>query len=152
MDDARIIGSPDPSQKYLASQSRHSLMIEVGPVPNGAINGKVLEGTVSLLDTILFHLNSLPTTLSGEVDLYIETQDVKYPVDEKNEIKAYIHSSFQDKDFVAMKGKITPFRSLSGEDIGMDLNQEMYPIFINEVAYYPQHLAFTLCRKTKMKF
>jgi aspartoacylase len=127
-------------------------MIEVGPVPNGAINGKVLEGTVSLLDTILFHLNSLPTTLSGEVDLYIETQDVKYPVDEKNEIKAYIHSSFQDKDFVAMKGKITPFRSFSGEDIGMDLNQEMYPIFINEVAYYPQHLAFTLCRKTKMKF
>lgn len=152
MHDARIIGSPDPAKKYLASQSRHSLMIEVGPVPNGTINGKVLEGTVGLLDTILFHLNSLPRTLSGEVDLYLETQDVKYPVDGKNEIKAYIHSHFQDQDFVAMKGLITPFRSFSGEDIAMELSEEMYPIFINEAAYYPQQLAFTLCRKIKMKF
>ncbi len=36
--DCRIIGSPDPQQKYLAGQSENGLMIEVGPVANGVVD------------------------------------------------------------------------------------------------------------------
>lgn len=150
--DARIIGSPDPHKKYLASQSKHSLMIEVGPVANSVIDPSALEGTIALIDTILQALQDLPTELHGSFDLYEEVQDVPYPLTPQGELNAYIHSNFQGRDFTPVQGEITPFQSFDGQKISMNISQELYPIFINEAAYYPQHLAFTLCQKIKKSF
>lgn len=152
MSDARVIGSPDPNKKYLASQVPSSLMIEVGPVANGVLEPRVLEGTVALLDQILLSLSQAPAAPQGEVELYVEVEDVKYPLDEKGQISAYIHSGFQGKDFTLIEGKYTPFQKFSGEEIVSSTLGPRYPIFINEAAYYPQHLAYTLCEKQLKKF
>ncbi len=152
MSDARVIGSPDPNKKYLASQVPSSLMIEVGPVANGLLDPVVFEGTVALLDQILLSLSVAPASPKGEVELYVEVEDVKYPLDEKGQISAYIHSGFQGKDFVKIEGNYTPFRRFSGEEITSKTLGPRYPIFINEAAYYPQKLAYTLCEKTLKKF
>ena len=150
--DTRIIGSPDPSKKYLASQVPTSLMVEVGPIANGTIEPNALEGSVALLDQLLLKLSNLPATLTGEFELFVEVEDVKYPVDEKGELSAYIHSGFQAKDFTKIDGEYTPFRKFSGEEIRSKTTGPRYPIFINEAAYYPQHLAYTLCEKKRMKY
>ena len=150
--DTRVIGSPDPNKKYLASQVPSSLMIEVGPVANGLIEPKVLEGTLDVLDGVLSALSRVPSSPSGEIDLYVEVEDVKYPSNEKGEISAYIHSGFQGKDFTKIEGEYSPFKKISGEVVTMKTSGPRYPIFINEAAYYPQQLAYTLCEKKKLKF
>ncbi len=150
--DCRVIGSPDPQKKYLASQSPFGMMIEVGPIPNGILEAKALEGTLEILDGILSSLSTLPEHLNGAMEYYEEAQDQHYPKNEKGELSAYIHSEFQGKDFTKIFGDYTPFRSFSGTDIQLKTSEELYPIFINEAAYYPQQLAFTLCRKRILQF
>lgn len=150
--DTRVIGSPDPGKKYLASQVPSSLMIEVGPVANGVIDPVVLEGTVALLDQLLLSLSEAPESPKGEIELYVEVEDVKYPLDEKGQLSAYIHSGFQGKDFTVIEGNYSPFRKFSGEEMIFKTLGPRFPIFINEAAYYPQHLAYTLCEKQTLTF
>jgi succinylglutamate desuccinylase len=150
--DCRIIGSPDPQRKYLASQSPFGMMVEVGPIPNGIVEATALEGTLEILETTLELLSSVHEGVSGDVLMYEEGQDIFYPKDSKNQISAYIHSGFQGQDFQPINGKYTPFRSFSGEDLSFETSEELYPIFINEAAYYPQQLAFSLCRKKLFRY
>jgi succinylglutamate desuccinylase len=150
--DCRLIGSPDPDRKYLASQSDKGLMIEVGPISNGIIEPKTLEGTLKILRSILTHLETNNLPQKGEVTLYEEIEDVTYPCDENGTLQAYIHKDFQGKDFQAIKGNYTPFQTFSGKEIQHQTPETLYPIFINEAAYYPKRLAFTLCRKVSRPF
>lgn len=149
--DARIIGSPDPHKKYLASQSEQSLMIEVGPIANGIVDPHVLEGSLALLDKILASLSDIPEKISGEVDLYEEIEEISYPENSQG-ITGYIHRDLMGRDFKLLSGSFKAFTLFNGEDIELKTNEELYPIFINEAAYYPTRQAFTLCRKTKKTF
>lgn len=149
-EDARIIGSPDPHKKYLASQSIQSLMIEVGPVANGIIDPQVLEGSIALLDKILDSLSRVPTALTGKFDLYEEIEEIPFPLDEKKEIAGYIHRELMGRDFHPLQGKFKAFTLFSGEEIEHSSNEMVYPIFINEAAYYPTRHAFTLCKKREI--
>ena len=149
--DCKIILSPDPEKKYLVGQSAFGLMIEVGPVANSVISADLLDGTRNLLGNILNSL-SKKSIKNGALTVFEEVQDIYYPVDQDNNISAYIHSSFQGMDFVPIKGKIAVFRDFTDREIYLDLEEEFYPIFINEAAYYPKGLAFTLCRKKMIHF
>lgn len=150
--ECRIISSPDPHKKYLASQSEYGLMVEVGPVANSVVDARVLEGTLTLLDKIFSTLASGEILKPTELEIYEEIQDISYPKEASGKISAYIHSDFQGKDFQRLQGKYTPFMSFHGEPIHSLAQEELYPIFINEAAYYPQALAFTLCRKKVLQF
>ncbi len=152
LSDCRVILSPDPNRKYLASQSEFGMMIEVGPVANSVIDGVVLEGTLQLMREVLRTLSTLTNLTSGTVEIYEEIEDVYYPQNESGELTSYIHRSFQDKDFHPVKGAYIPFKSFEGEDQRRETKEELYPIFINEAAYYPVKLAYTLCRKRILSF
>jgi succinylglutamate desuccinylase len=145
--DCKVIGSPDPERKYLASQSDFSMMIEVGPVANGVIDAKALEGSIELLAGILNQIQAGSWQQHQELELYEEIEDVSYPQDERGQQSAYIHQQFQFQDFVPVSGQYLPFKAFSGADIPAVTNRPLYPIFINEAAYYPQQLAYTLCEK-----
>lgn len=152
LNDTRVILSPDPNRKYLASQSEFGMMIEVGPVPNSVINSVVLDGTLNIMKEVLSTLSTLSSLTSGSMEIYEEIEDVFYPQNDQGELTAFIHREFQGKDFVAVDGDYTPFRTFSGEEIKMKTKEKLYPIFINEAAYYPTKLAFTLCRKSDLNF
>lgn len=146
--DCRIIYSPDPNRKYLASQSTYGLMIEVGPVPNGVIRAELLESTLKLIKAVLTALSTPNGLTGGEVEIYEEIEDISYPQDESGELKGYIHPEFQDQDFKAIHGKYRPFKTFTNEELEFETKEELFPIFINEAAYYPTRLAYTLCRKS----
>lgn len=150
--DCKIILSKDPHRKYLASQSDFGLMIEVGPVPNNVIDAVALEGTIAILRQVLHSVSTLTNLTSGATEIYEEVEDIFYPQNEQGELTSYIHSEFQDKDFVPVNGEYTPFRLFTGEEVKLKTKEELFPIFINEAAYYPSKLAFTLCRKQVLKF
>jgi aspartoacylase len=150
--DCRVIGAPDPGKKYLASQSEFGLILEVGPVANGVVDAVPLESTLSLIESILEEMSESKSTEMGSLELYEETQDIAYPTNEEGDLSAYIHAEFQAKNFMLISGDYIPFKTFKNEDIGMKTEEALYPIFINEAAYYPQKLAFTLCRKRKLNF
>ena len=150
--DCRIIGSPDPGKKYLVSQSQNGLILEVGPVANSVVAAEALESTVNLIENILEFLTGSDYASQESVELFEEFEDVHYPLNEKGDINAYIHSGFQGKDFSPIEGDYTPFRSFEGVDVKLKTSEKLFPIFVNEAAYYPTKLAFTLCRKKKMSF
>lgn len=148
----RVIGAPDPNRKYLVSQSDFGVMIEVGPVANNIISATQLESTLGLLEGILTELSLGIITSPGSLEMYEEKLDVYYPQDEKGNVSAYIHSGFQGKDFQKIKGKYRPFMAFEGGEMELETLEELYPIFINEAAYYPQQLAFTLCEKKLINY
>lgn len=150
--DTRIILSPDPNKKYLASQSEFGMMIEVGPVPNGIIQGEALEGTLKILNVILSSLTKVSGLTNGEIEIFEEIEDVFYPEDELRNISAYIHPDFQNKDFIKVEGRYKAFKTFASEEISLHAKEELYPIFINEAAYYPIKMAFTLCRKRILNY
>ncbi|MGE3611388.1 MAG: aspartoacylase [Bacteriovoracaceae bacterium] len=148
----RVIGSPDTQKKYLVSQSDYGLMIEVGPIANSIIHGQILEETLSTLKGILKSLTLKEHERPSSIEIYEEVEDIYYPQTENEQSNAYLHPQFQDKDFTPLIGKVFPFKNFKNEEIGLTLEEERYPIFINEAAYYPQKLAFTLCRKLRKEF
>lgn len=150
--DTRVILSPDPTKKYLASQSTNGIMIEVGPVANGLINGKALKSTLELLTEILRSISNLAAMRSGSIEIYEEIEHVYYPQDEQGEITGYIHEDFQGNDFIPLSGQYTAFKAFTGENQISSVKEKLYPIFINEAAYYPAKLAYTLCKKSVLTY
>jgi aspartoacylase len=150
--DCRVIGAPDPSKKYLASQSEHGMILEVGPVANGIVIADILESTLAMLECLLDGIAKQKQSEKRELKIYQEAQDIYYPENEKGDVNGYIHSLIQGKDFLPLKGKFKAFKTFQGDDIELENEEELYPIFINEAAYYSQKLAFTLCRKMSISF
>jgi succinylglutamate desuccinylase len=145
----KVIAAPDPNKKYLASQSSYGLILEVGPVANGVLSAHCLEATIALLDSLLKALTVAPVPVN-QLDVYEEAYDVHYPVNAAGDIEAYIHANFQGRDFSAQQGEFTCFRTFDGKDLTHRCEEKLFPIFINEAAYYQQHLAFSLCRLKKL--
>jgi aspartoacylase len=150
--DTRVILSPDPNKKFLASQSEFGMMIEVGPVAHGVIDANILEKTLALITELLKAVSTPTGMTTGEIEIYEEIQDVYYPQNENGELTAIINKDFQGKDFVPVEGSFTPFKAFAGEEQEIRSSEKLYPIFINEAAYYPMKLAFTLCRKRALNY
>ena len=150
--DCRVLMAPDPNKKYLTGQSEFGVMVEVGPIANSVVDGKILESTLAIVHTILEVVDAGLSPQNGQIEIFEEAQDVYYPKLPDGTINTYIHSDFQGKDFQKIRGKIKAFKTFLGEDIFIECSEEMYPIFINEAAYYPNHLAFTLCRKRILEY
>lgn len=150
--DCRVIGSPDPKRKYLGSQSDHGLMIEVGPVANNVVEASSLKASLEILEASLHHLTLHPKPSTGSIEIFEEVEDVYYPVDEAGRISGFIHKDLQAQDFRPLKGSFNAFESFQGESLRHKIQEELYPIFINEAAYYPQKLAFSLCRKINKNY
>jgi aspartoacylase len=146
----KILLAPDPKRKYLVSQSNFGLMIEIGPIANNVITSNALEETLKLLVLTLSQINHFRPTLT-EVEVFEEVQDVYYPQDHEGNITAYIHSEISGRDYAPLGKKFKAFMGFNGQEIDGNSDEIAYPIFINEAAYYPSKLAFTLCRKTIKK-
>jgi len=146
----KILLAPDPKRKYLISQSNFGLMIEIGPIANNVITATALEETLDLLVLILSHINHFRPNLT-EVEVFEEVEDVYYPMDTEGHLTAYIHSEISDRDYCQLSKNYKAFMGFDGREIERTSAEVTYPIFINEAAYYPSKLAFTLCRKTIKK-
>ena len=144
--ETKILLAPDLLKKYLISQSRFGLMIEVGPVPNNVIRPGPLKDSLNLLISILSKIHNFRAEIS-KIEVYEEACDVYYPKNQENELTACIHEDIEGNDLIKLPKTFKAFQSFNGEEIQYEANEEMYPIFINEAAYYPSRLAFTLCRK-----
>ena len=140
----------DADTPYLRSISPFGLGIEVAPVPNGLLRHDVIEMTEntvrdSLEFITLLNNESLPA-VPESIELYQYCETVLFPTDDEGNITAYIHKNLQDTDFCQLKQRDPIFSTVDNKTIYFENEITMYPVFINEAAYYYQNIAFSLTK------
>ncbi len=146
----------NPSERlednFLTSMGRlNGFLIEVGPIAQGLLNYQVYSETQKAVLHALDYLElkntgqalDLPTQMPG----YKFTQKTPLPENERGEISAMVHPNLQDKDYHAIHPGDPLFITLAGETIVYEGESTVYGAFINEAAYYDQHIGLSFMEK-----
>lgn len=146
----------DPRQSgYLAACWPCALVIEVGPVAQGLVCGRICQQSQIVVETAL---EALAQASEGEIDLGSELvvhghlRSIDLPRHDDGSPSGLVHPNLQDRDwrplgagdplFLAMDGTATLFTPQQGED-----NENFWPVFINEAAYGEKGIALSLTRR-----
>lgn len=139
-------------QDSLRSLASHRLGIEVGPVAHGTLNAQFFQKTEAVVQTTLDYLehhNIGPATVEPPTELilyqYIDVLD--YPRDSEGNLLAMIHPQRQCQDYAPLEPGEPLFLSFGQEVITYQGNTTVYPVFINEAAYYEKGIALCLTEK-----
>ncbi len=135
----------------LRSLSPLGCAIEVGAMAQGVLNAAYLQQTELLVHGILDYLDAvnqgelLPVPPS--LDLYQVHSSIDYPRDRSGELQAMIHPNLQFKDYEPLRYGDPIFLKFTGELILYEGMDTVYPVFINEAAYYEKEVAMSLTSK-----
>jgi aspartoacylase len=130
------------------------VVIEVGPVAQGVLNPRLFQETENLIHAVLDYLEGcnqgtcpqIPSTLT----LYRYVGDIDYPRNEQGELQAMIHPQLQFRDYEALHPGDPMFLTFDGRAIAYEGKSTVYPVFINEAAYYEKSIAMRLTRKEQV--
>lgn len=163
---AAYLSSLDPTiHIYLGLQSKQDspmlrsmatvgCTIEVGAVAQGVVNASILQSTERLVLAALDYLDNLnqgiAMTMPTTVDVYRAIEAIDYPRNGQGELTAMIHPDRQDRDYQPMAPQDPLFLDLRGENIYYQGDQTVFPVFINEAAYYEKGIAMVLTKKHAM--
>ncbi|XP_008853831.1 aspartoacylase isoform X2 [Nannospalax galili] len=81
------------------------------------------------------------------IEVYKTMEKVDYPRNESGEIAAVIHPNLQDQDWKPLYPGDPAFVSLDGMIIPLGGDCTVYPVFVNEAAYYEKKEAFAKTTK-----
>ncbi|XP_027704587.1 aspartoacylase isoform X2 [Vombatus ursinus] len=84
------------------------------------------------------------------LEVYRVMEKVDYPRKENGEIAAVIHPSLQDQDWKPLNPGDPVFLTLDGKTIPFDGDSTVYPVFVNEAAYYEKGEAFATTLKVTL--
>ncbi|MFM7366013.1 MAG: aspartoacylase [Cuspidothrix sp.] len=136
---------------FLRSLSDLGFALEVGPVPQSILNAELFQQTEQLIYTSLDYFenynlgkNSLK---NNTLTVYRSIGMIDYPRSEDGEIQAMIHPQLQFRDYEPLYPGAPMFMTFSGEEIVYTGNDVVYPIFINEAAYYEKGIAMHISQK-----
>lgn len=153
----KILYSVVPSQNrpHLDSMCPFGFTIEVGAVAQNVLDASLFQQTEELVYAILDYLDAYNQgnafTGGDTLKMYQVIENIDYPRNELGEIKAMVHPSLQFQDYEALQPGKPMFLTFEGEEILYQGDSVVYPVFINEAAYYEKGVAmcFTevLCEK-----
>lgn len=128
--------------------------IEVGPIAQGLLKARLFQQTEELVYAVLDYLEGFN---QGEISstnetliLYDHLSVVEYPKQQDGKIFAMIHPELQDKDYQALKPGDPMFLKFNDETILYKGASTVWPIFINEAAYYEKGIAMCLTQKQQI--
>ena len=126
------------------------LVIEVGPVPQGLLNARVVEQTRLGLETCLRALDQarqglvrLPDALV--VHRHLGSRDL--PKSDNGKPKALVHPDLQGRDWQNIAPNQAMFRAADGTELGNAWVEGEIPVFVNEAAYAEKSIAFSFTRR-----
>ncbi len=141
---------------YLPSLAKRDLCVEMGPQAHGTLRGDLYELTQDLVKSAFQFINEWNTDqidhTPQKVTVFEHLYNIDYPRNESGEITAYIHPDLQFKDYQEITKGSPLFRTFEGEDIFWEKEESVWPVFINEHAYYEKGLAMSLTIKKEMLF
>lgn len=125
--------------------------IEVGSVPQGVLDSYLFAETEILIHAILDYVDAYnqgqPLDTPSSLDVYQAVGSVDYPRTSRGELQAAIHPQLQFKDYQPLHPSEPIFLSFTGEVVCYQGESTVFPVFINESAYYEKHIAMVLTEK-----
>ncbi|XP_006034256.1 N-acyl-aromatic-L-amino acid amidohydrolase (carboxylate-forming) isoform X1 [Alligator sinensis] len=144
---------PDQEAYSISSVAKHGLAFELGPQPQGVLRADLLTQMGALVACALDFIdlfNKGTTFPAFETEAYRFIGSVDYPRHPDGELCASVHSKLQDKDFLPLRPGDPIFQTFSGEEILYQGHATIYPVFINEAAYYEKKIAFNKTEKCSL--
>jgi succinylglutamate desuccinylase len=82
--------------------------------------------------------------------VYQAVANVDYPRDASGDLGGMIHPQLQSRDYEPLHFGQPLFLSFTGEEIFYSGENVVYPVFINEAAYYEKQIALVLTEKQQV--
>lgn len=143
---------------YFGTVAKADVCIEIGPQQHGTLNAEIFETAEKLVKRYLelveeWNCGKLQGRPPIEVEVFTQWRDLGYPKKPGGgEILAMIHPDLLGRDYCELKASDKLFRTFDGKDVlyegEKDGTKSVYPIFINEPAYYEKDIAMSLTKKT----
>jgi aspartoacylase len=140
---------------YLAACWPCALVIEVGPVAQGLVCGRICQQSKIAVETALEALSQAregEITLGSELVVHGHLGSIDLPRRVDGSPAGLVHPTLQDRDwrplgsgdplFAAMDGTVTFFTPEYGA-----AGEKVWPVFINEAAYGEKGIALSLTRR-----
>ena len=144
---------PNSNASYLRNLVELGITIEVGAVANGLLDARLFQATEQLIHAILDYLEAdaqeQPVSIPTNFTYYAVIEAVDFPRNQKGEIQAMIHPQLQFQDYKQLDPGNPMFVTFDGEEIFYEGDKTVYPVFINEVAYYEKAIAMYFTQKQK---
>ncbi|MCF4966962.1 aspartoacylase [Nostoc sp. CMAA1605] len=145
---------PEAGSDFLRSLCNLGFVVEVGAVAQGVLNAELFQNTENLIYQILDYLDrySRGETLEikNKLTLYKLIGSIDFPRNEYGEIQAMIHPQLQYRDYEPLNPGDPIFLTLDGQAIAYEGTSTVYPIFINEAAYYEKGVAMCFTEKQEL--
>jgi succinylglutamate desuccinylase len=140
---------------HLDSISKFGCTIEVGAVAQGILDAHLFQQTEALIYAILnfveLYNQEVIEFVNNILTFYEVTHTIDYPRNELGEIRAMIHPELQFQDYQPLNPGKPMFLTLLGEDIVYQGDSIIYPVFINEAAYYEKGTAMCVTQISEIK-
>lgn len=140
---------------YIGSICDHSLAVEIGPIPQGLLQSNILKLTADVVQHALDFLQSVnegtAQMSAGALDVFQFKGVISFP-QKDGEIAAVVHPSLQNSDYKPLHKGDPIFEMLDGTIVRYEGEETVYPVFINEAAYYYKNVAMSLCVKQTLTF
>lgn len=136
---------------YLRSLCELGFVIEVGAVAQGILNAELFQQTEQLVYAVMDYFEGdnqgKAPQVNNTLTLYESIGVIDYPRNEEGEIQAMIHPQLQFRDYEPLNLGEPIFVTFEGKEIFYEGESTVYPVFINEAAYYEKGIAMHLTQK-----
>lgn len=141
-------GDTQETSPHLCSVARDGLEIECGPTPQGLVRADVVASTERALRLLLRYFElcaaGTPPEVPQTLEVYVDQGKVSFlefegGVREESSLPAgLVARSLQDRDFEPLRKGDPLFERLDGTILPYDgaCGEVVYPVFVNEAAYY----------------
>jgi hypothetical protein len=153
---ARIYYQPEERgmSPYFGTVAKADVCIEIGPQQHGTLDARLFEESECLVKRYLeladeWNRGELQKRAPIQVEVFTQLRDLGYPKAwTLSPIDAMIHPDLLGRDFCELKKGDKVFRTFDGKDFlyegEVDGRTSVWPIFINEPAYYEKDIAMSL--------
>lgn len=138
---------------YLYSMGRAGgLLIEVGPTPQGLLRAENFRKTERTLYAALDFLHLSQTSndwqrwIPVSLDVFRFLKKIPMPKTDDGRLLGMVHPALQDRDYQLLTSGDPIFELFSGETLHYQ-GADVYPVFINEAAYYDELWGLSVLEK-----
>ncbi|XP_006861114.1 PREDICTED: aspartoacylase-2 [Chrysochloris asiatica] len=141
---------PGEESYTIDSVAKNGIALELGPQPQGVLRADLFSRMRSLVGAVLDFIelfNQGTDFPAFEMEAYSTVRRVDFPRTEDGDLAGTIHPQLQDRDFEPLQPGAPIFQMFDGKDVQYEGKDTVYPIFINEAAYYEKGIAFIQTEK-----
>jgi succinylglutamate desuccinylase len=139
----------------LRSLTPFGCTIEVGAIAQGILDARQFQQTESLIYAILDYLDALnrqaALPVPSRLTLYQAIAAVDYPRNAAGDLQAMVHPQLQFQDYQPLHPGDPMFLTWTGETLAYTGESTVFPVFINEAAYYEKGIAMILTQQQHLR-